>query len=270
VEPNEREPSYYEVALTNRQVMVGLVVALATIVIAFIAGIWIGRTSGQGSTPQQIAQANAPGGGPEKVEQLTFFGEKPVVQKPAGGDQEKAPAAAPTGSERSAASTSSTPPDSEAEKLRQTLEADADAHRAPGTESSAASSTPAPGTRVSRSEAKKERKALRATAPAAESQRASPTASAVVVPGVPISATDAAASDLWIQVYSSSNLSKAKALTSRLQKAGFKVRQLETEHDGATSYRVRVGPYPTRAGADNAATRLRREFRLDTWVTDSP
>ena len=44
----------------------------------------------------------------------------------------------------------------------------------------------------------------------------------------------------------------------------------ETIVNGATNYRVRVGAYGERAKADAAAARLRREYRLETWVTDSP
>ena len=37
------EPSYYEVALTNRQVLIAFVVLLTSIVAAFLSGVWIGR-----------------------------------------------------------------------------------------------------------------------------------------------------------------------------------------------------------------------------------
>ena len=37
------EPSYYEIALTNRQVMVVFVVLLMSVIAAFLSGVWIGR-----------------------------------------------------------------------------------------------------------------------------------------------------------------------------------------------------------------------------------
>jgi len=40
------EPSYYEIALTNRQVMVAFVIVLGCLVVAFLAGVWVGRGPG--------------------------------------------------------------------------------------------------------------------------------------------------------------------------------------------------------------------------------
>ncbi len=39
------EPSYYEIALTNRQVVVAFVILLTCVVAAFFSGVWIGRES---------------------------------------------------------------------------------------------------------------------------------------------------------------------------------------------------------------------------------
>ena len=39
------EPSYYEIALTNRQVVVAFVILLVCVVAAFLSGVWIGRES---------------------------------------------------------------------------------------------------------------------------------------------------------------------------------------------------------------------------------
>ena len=76
---------------------------------------------------------------------------------------------------------------------------------------------------------------------------------------------------LFVQVYSSTNGARAREIVAQLKKGGFKVQLNETPKSGGqTSYRVRVGPYDSRSAADTAAGRLRREFRLDTWVTDTP
>ena len=42
---NSHEPSYYEIALTNRQVLVAFVILLCCVLAAFFAGVWIGRGS---------------------------------------------------------------------------------------------------------------------------------------------------------------------------------------------------------------------------------
>ncbi|HRC86470.1 MAG TPA: hypothetical protein PK413_12750, partial [Thermoanaerobaculia bacterium] len=43
---DSREPSYYELALNSRQVLGVLVVLLACLLVAFFAGVWIGRDAG--------------------------------------------------------------------------------------------------------------------------------------------------------------------------------------------------------------------------------
>ena len=51
MESSEREPSYYEVALTHRQVLAGFVILLACLFAAFFSGIWMA----QGSAPSREA-----------------------------------------------------------------------------------------------------------------------------------------------------------------------------------------------------------------------
>ena len=43
---SEHESSYYEIALTNRQVLTIFVVLLTCLVAAFLSGVWIGRRDG--------------------------------------------------------------------------------------------------------------------------------------------------------------------------------------------------------------------------------
>ena len=43
---DSHEPSYYEIALTNRQVIVAFVILLLCLISAFFSGVWIGRESG--------------------------------------------------------------------------------------------------------------------------------------------------------------------------------------------------------------------------------
>ena len=54
------------------------------------------------------------------------------------------------------------------------------------------------------------------------------------------------------------------------RKAGFPVVISETPKANGKNFRVRVGPFADRAAADAAAIKLRRDQRLDTWLTDSP
>ncbi|HEY8021186.1 MAG TPA: hypothetical protein VIH93_08800, partial [Thermoanaerobaculia bacterium] len=63
------EPSYYEIALTNRQVVVAFVVLLVCLLSAFFSGVWIGRGSAERSADRngepQLARLVAP---PEATE----------------------------------------------------------------------------------------------------------------------------------------------------------------------------------------------------------
>ncbi len=251
MESNEREPSYYEVALTHRQLMVGLVVALTTVVVAFFAGIWIGRGGGTPGSQVQIADAAAAAG---QAEQLTFFGEQAKADRPASKSTPIAPKPAVPGSApvaspvtAPAAAPIQTPAESDAEALRKTLEEEMAANRVDAAVTPAVTRAVAPGARVTRDASGSKK----STSPA-------PTATAV------------ASGTLWIQVYSSTHRERASEISARLKKAGFAVRTLEPNKESGPNYRVRVGPYADRGKADLAASRLRREFKLDTWVTDTP
>jgi len=251
LDSSEREPSYYEVALTNRQVMMAFVVLLACLFGAFFAGVWFG----QGSRPPQPAAqaATAPAAGSDKpVEKLTFFGDT-------GGDAaptKTTPAPQP-GAAKQAAVAAPTPADTEADKLRRTLEAEMDANREEPQAAATAADSPAAGTRIQRPPAE-------TPAPPAPAKSVETPSTQAVAPATGESA------QTWIQVYSSTNGERAQQLVERLRKSGFSVHLLKSPKGVGTTYRVRVGPYTTRVQADRDAARLRRDFRLDTWVTDQP
>lgn len=113
------EPSYYEIALTSRQVLVAFVILLASVVVAFFSGVWIGRSDAASAAPPQVARGEAarPAGAPrtarpaptkpaaaggsaaaaaKEPEEFQFFSENP--NRPAGRRPAGSPpaAAAPT------------------------------------------------------------------------------------------------------------------------------------------------------------------------------
>jgi len=55
---------------------------------------------------------------------------------------------------------------------------------------------------------------------------------------------------------------------TRLEELGFSsyVSEADIEGRAGARFRVRVGPFPTRAAASDAAARLHAEQRLPTWV----
>ena len=72
------ESSYYEIALTNRQVLMSFVVLLSCVMAAFVSGVWVGR---KGSSPapaaeDQVAASEAVPGDLEKLEEFKFFSDQ--------------------------------------------------------------------------------------------------------------------------------------------------------------------------------------------------
>ena len=78
-----QEPSYYEIALTNRQVLVAFVILLACVLASFFAGVWVGKGSPAAAAAVEAAAAEpepTPGATPEE---LSFFtdGERPDLDR---------------------------------------------------------------------------------------------------------------------------------------------------------------------------------------------
>lgn len=251
------EASYYEVALTNRQVLIAFVVLLTSVVAAFLSGVWIGRGGSSvahnspGNAEPAASTIEAP------LEQLTFFNGKDAGARVGTPAAAAAPAASvkPEGAPAVVKPEEATAEVTATEAMRQNLDATMAANRTAPTSAPAASSPPPAGTRVqNKPAAPSSSPAKPVPTPAKESPTAKP----------------AVAGRTFVQVYSSSNGARAKEILAELKKAGFPVAVAETPKNGGTSYRVRVGPYTDRAKADSAASRLRRQFRLETWVTDSP
>jgi cell division septation protein DedD len=60
--------------------------------------------------------------------------------------------------------------------------------------------------------------------------------------------------------------SDADRVAKRLVSKGFSA-YVQPAPDGASMFRVRVGPFKTRRDADGMAARLRKEERYKPWVT---
>lgn len=80
------EPSYYEIALTGRQVLVAFVILLVCLVASFFSGVWVGR-GGDGERGDEPARAEAVPADEEREgrpeEELSFFeGAPPPAERP--------------------------------------------------------------------------------------------------------------------------------------------------------------------------------------------
>ena len=210
------ESSYYEIALTNRQVLTVFVILLVCVVAAFLSGVWIGRQDDSGAV--QVVSAQAINAGVTAAEsplnELHFFSE----------DRARvADAETRTGAD----SAFTEAPSSEAPAGGSPGSGDPPVARAPDTPAQLPSSLPAG---------------------AAE-------------------APTAASSNLVVQVLSTGDRQRAETVLERLSGGGYPAQLSEVARGDQTMYRVRIGPYAERVEAQAVADRVRREFRLDTWIT---
>ena len=240
---DSHEPSYYEIALTNRQVLTVFVILLACVVSAFFAGVWLGHRDVGPTAPTEIAERQEPGqqeAVPEDEEgrplrELRFFTEDSAAATP---EETPTPAAA-------AASPDST--------LLQDLDGSPPA-KPSGDQKKLPSLLP-PEFTAEPEVAEKEAPTPAATTPAPTPEVSTP------------APAPTQAGELVIQVFFSSDQQKAESLVSQLSGGGFPAFLSPVEVGGKTMYRVRLGPYVERSTAETAADRVRREYKLDTWIT---
>lgn len=248
---SSHEPSYYEIALTNRQVIVAFVILLLCLVGAFFSGVWIGRESGVRAAEQMVRNTPPPQGEEKKegqnLEEFEFFESEQAQGSPA-----KPPEAEPT---------------PEPEETGTTLAEDFGAEEEEPVRQVAAA-TPPPAAPPDRSPDKprvtfpEEGESEPAREEPARPQRPAPTAP------TPAPAATTSASRMVIQVFSSAEKDQAEKIRDRLVGGGQKAYLSPVEVSGRTMYRVRIGPFDTRDRAQQVAEQVRKGFKLDTWITE--
>ncbi|HEX5761461.1 MAG TPA: SPOR domain-containing protein [Thermoanaerobaculia bacterium] len=234
-EPHQ-EPSYYEIALTNRQVVIAFAVLLVCLVTAFFSGVWVGR-EGAGPTEEAQAAAAAPPREGAALEEFEFFEE---------GEGRAAGAAAAPQAE---------PPAPEPEgptTLREDLEGGAPRELGDDPVEPEEEAEPAPDDT------------------AADEPEPAPVPAVRPPPPPPVSPEPArdTGGTAVIQVFSSAEEDQATRIRDRLASAGYKAYLSPVDVAGRTMYRVRIGPFSSRAKAQEVAERVRKSHRLDTWVTE--
>jgi DedD protein len=220
----DHEPSYYEIALTNRQVLTIFVVLLTCLVAAFLSGVWIGRSDG-GERPVEasLGEASAEPATAQMTE-LNFFTDGSTAQR------QGEPKTQSQGEARS-----------EPPPRRPAPAGDEPVAAPPARAGSPLPPAPEPPPATTRSE---------------------PPASQPPPQSAPESATGRV-----IQVFSTIDAAQADQLVRRLGEGGYPAYLVEESLQGRTTYRVRVGPYQQEARAVKIAEELRREYRLETWIT---
>jgi cell division septation protein DedD len=233
---SDHDPSYYEIALTNRQVMVAFVILLSCLLGTFFAGVWVGRSeaeTGEAAAAERRAENDT------GVEELDFFaggdlGESDQRDAPAEGLPDPAAARAEREARQPVAAPGSVPP--------------------AATPSPPADPRPAPRTGG---------EDLAGGEGPALDEQAPPAAAA------PAPERRVAAGGLVIQVFSSRDREQAERVVERLRNGGERPVLSPVEVGGQTMYRVRLGPFADRQEADRVAERVRRGFGLETWITSS-
>lgn len=247
---NSHEPSYYEIALTNRQVVVAFVILLICLVSAFFSGLWIGRESAA-RAQQQLVQATPPAQTDpqqgQELEEFEFFDDeqKPAEQTP----QEAVPTPAPA----------ETPADeTEDTTLFEDLGGEGDAE--------VAGDPDLPEGRRRRGAAPVEETDEEPAAPTPTPQRSAPTPTPA--PARASNEPRLAAGQVVIQVFSSGDEDQAESVRDRLNRGGHKAFLSPVQVGGRTMYRVRIGPFNSRGDAQKVAEQVRTGYKLDTWVTE--
>ncbi len=248
------EPSYYEIALTNRQVVVAFVILLVCLLSAFFSGMWIGRES-SARAAEQIASNPTPAQSQEgqSLEEFEFF------EKPQGKAQDT-----PAEPE---------PPPQEDTTLLEDFGGDPDASASDEADEEDAEEpeieepTPAPQRPAAQP---RQRPAAEEQSEVQQPRRDESVVRSRPLPEAPRTAPAAAADrgGVVIQVFSSSEQEQAARIQARLSRGGHKAFLSPVQVAGRTMYRVRIGPFNSRDEAQKVAEQVRKGYKLDTWVTE--
>lgn len=239
--------SYYEVALTNRQALGAFATLLALVLGAFAAGVAVGLWADDGAAEVAAAQAE---------DEAAVLGAAPLRPQPelalvaAAADTSTTLVEDVTGRPQAAPSTTLAPGQVAAAEDEVAAAAEPDATLAQAAEPVEAEPVVLP--RV-------ETKAP-AAAPAAAPRlpRAEPAAAAPI---------DVPAGAFVVQVLATADRGKADQLVRRLEAAGYAAFLSPAGNGAERTYRVRIGPFPTREAANPVAARVDRQFKVTSWVT---
>lgn len=283
-----REPSYYEVALTSRQVAGALLVLFACLFAAFFGGLWVGRAgqvAAAEEAPLRLAQASpaplqrreppaprpvTPGEeGLPRLETTVDTTEADALGAPAdaGEDPGTAEAASPLGDEpvldrdetpalpppTSTAPTPGPADPTDVPRWKQRLDAAREAARLEQEFASATGGTASPSSRPA--------------APPAKVTPAEPAPAVAPTTAGPAPAPAATSPGFAIQVLVTRDRVRAQQLLERLRASGYPASLSPFSQQGVQLYRVRVGPYREKKRADGIAAEVRQKLQLDTWVT---
>lgn len=260
---NSHEPSYYEIALTNRQVVVAFVILLICLLSAFFSGVYIGR-EGTLRDQEQLVRATPPAQPPandegRELDEFEFFDSDSGRASAPDQQAELEPTPEPPPGNPSADTTLLE--DFGGEDVEPLPEEDAEE------EAVVEAETPSERRARERRERQAREAAAAAQAPPTPTPRPrEPERRAAAEPA----ATPASSrgGKVVIQVFSSAEKDQAERIRQRLVNGGHPAFLSPVEVGGSTMYRVRIGPYGTRGDAQKVADSVRKGYKLDTWITE--
>jgi DedD protein len=237
------DDGFHEIQLNGKQLVFLFMAATVVSVVIFLIGVMVGRSVGE--TRASAAETAALDDVPEP--ELPAASGSAAEPPPAGSDPTKAPA--PTSVEDLSYF-------NRLESGKPPVETDKPPPAKP-----AAPSTP-PATASSRGSTP--------PAPVATPPPAKPSAPAPAPSSPTLASNEAVAPGQgWVvQIASLTAVNEANAMAKRWTSKGYRA-YVQRPGDGApnSTYRVRIGPYKTRAEALAAEAKLQKEGQATTWVT---
>jgi cell division protein FtsN len=273
------EPSYYEIALTNSQVIVAFMILLTCLLGAFFSGVWIGRESTARNGQEQLVRNTPPSEVAQEgknLEELEFFDKNNKKAADDRKQREEAAAPSPGGSTLledlgGKKPEARNPPPPAAEPAREESVQDPAAidpaqerrNRRKAARAAAAAAAAANPPEAPPAPAKTAAAPVKATPvkPAATKTTATKPAKTAAAPAIP-------KGSYVIQVFSSADQTQAERIRGKLTGGGQKAYLSPINRGGRTMYRVRIGPFKSHDDAQKVADQVRKGYKLDTWVTE--
>ena len=246
--PHTEDDGFHEIQLNGKQLVFVFMALTVVSVVIFLCGVLVGRGVQSGRAQAQNVESAA------EFKELGLDPSvaviPPTVQP--GSDPTLAPPPAPPEGEQAKGNAAEppAPAGASAKDARLTADTKADEKRPgldPGRSATAESKAPA---------------GLPAPAKTASPGAAVTSTEAAIKDGKP--AVDPTGQDWVVQVAAVNKRSEADSIAKRLGSKGYATFVLA---EGARVFRVRVGGYKTKREADGVAAKLRKEERINPWVT---
>lgn len=288
---SDYESSYYEIALTHRQVVVSFVVLLVFVAVVFLCGVWVGKND-SGASGDRVRQAQgASGAGDSDVPtNLDAVEEYSFDQSSADGASADAsgeeldtpdlsvleqPAPQTTLAQdlgRGQGSGSETGSDGETRSGDGATRREAPPREAPPPPSRPQASNQASSSSPSSSGASTEsadEPSAGTSPPPVTSDDGPFRPSSTSPPPAPTPSSAEPSSGFVVQVFSGRDEDQARKVVETLEGDGYQAYLSPVRVDTQMRYRVRIGPYDDRGDAEGVERIVRQKYRYETWVTSA-